>query len=44
MRYGTVPGRIVSITRDALQDKSGPYYLARIALLKTSIRTEDVHD
>lgn len=40
-RYGTVPGRIVSISRDAIQDKSGPYYLARIALLKTSVRTED---
>lgn len=40
-RYGTVPGRIVSISRDAIQDKAGPYYLARIALLKTTVETED---
>lgn len=40
-RYGTVPGRIVSISRDAIQDKAGPYYLARIALLKTSVEAED---
>jgi hemolysin D len=39
-RYGTVPGRIVSVSRDAIQDRTGPYYLARIALLKASIVTE----
>lgn len=41
-RYGSVPGRIVSISRDAVQDKDvGPYYVARIALAKASIGTEN---
>jgi hemolysin D len=40
-RYGTIPGRIVSISRDAIQDKSGPYFLARIAMSKSSIATEN---
>ena len=31
-RYGTVPGHIMSVSLDAIQDKAGPYYLARIAL------------
>jgi hemolysin D len=40
-RYGTVPGRIVSISRDAIQDnRSGPYYLARIALDRATMTTE----
>lgn len=39
-RYGTVPGHIVSVSRDAVQDDKGPaYYLARIALDR---RTLDV--
>lgn len=40
-KYGTVPGRILTISRDAVQDqKIGPYYLARISLLKMSVATE----
>jgi hemolysin D len=40
-RYGTVPGRILSISRDSIQDsRAGPYYLARIALDRTTIATE----
>jgi hemolysin D len=40
-RYGTVPGRILSISRDAIQDnRGGPYYLARIALDRTTVATE----
>lgn len=40
-RYGTVPGRIMSISRDAIQDeKVGPYYLARVALTRATIGTE----
>ncbi|ADG11521.1 HlyD family type I secretion periplasmic adaptor subunit [Caulobacter segnis] len=38
--YGTVPGRIVSISRDAVPDKDvGPYFLARIALERDRIDT-----
>ncbi|MDG2531544.1 HlyD family type I secretion periplasmic adaptor subunit [Caulobacter endophyticus] len=38
--YGTVPGRIVSISRDAVPDKdAGPYFLARIALERSRIDT-----
>jgi hemolysin D len=40
-RYGTVAGRISSISRDAIQDKrTGPYYLARIRLDRTTVMTE----
>jgi len=39
--YGTIPGRILTISRDAVPDKDiGPYFLARIALEKSSIDTE----
>jgi hemolysin D len=41
-RYGSVPGRILSISRDAAQDKDlGPYYVARIAFTSASIVTEN---
>lgn len=41
-RYGSVPGKILSISRDAVQDKDiGPYYVARIALKKANIDTEN---
>ena len=40
-RYGSVPGRILSISRDAVQDKDiGPYYVARVALSRSDIHTE----
>lgn len=40
-RYGTVQGRILSVSRDAVQDRQiGPYYVARIALDRAAIRTE----
>lgn len=39
--YGTIPGRIVSLSGDAIPDKDvGPYFLARIRLEKHSIMTE----
>jgi hemolysin D len=39
--YGTIPGRILTISRDAVPDKDiGPYFIARIALEKASIATE----
>lgn len=41
-RYGTVPGRIVSIATDAVDDrKLGPVYVARIALLQSTIDRGD---
>lgn len=37
-RYGTVPGRVVSISRDAVPDpKLGPTYVARVRLKQNSI-------
>jgi hemolysin D len=37
-RYGTVPGHIVSVSRDAVQEDKGPsYYVARIALDRRTI-------
>ena len=37
-RYGTIPGRVLSINHDAIQDKdSGAYYLARIRLDRSTI-------
>ncbi|MDR6115791.1 MULTISPECIES: HlyD family type I secretion periplasmic adaptor subunit [unclassified Sphingomonas] len=37
-RYGTVPGHILSVSRDAVtEEKSAPYYLARIALDRRTI-------
>jgi hemolysin D len=39
--YGTVPGHILTISRDAIQDsRAGPYYLARIALERTTMATK----
>jgi hemolysin D len=39
--YGTIPGRILSVSRDAVPDKDiGPYFLTRIALAQASIATE----
>lgn len=41
-RYGTVPGRIASIATDAVDDrKLGPVYVARIALLQSTIDRGD---
>ncbi|WP_232492746.1 HlyD family type I secretion periplasmic adaptor subunit [Novosphingobium kaempferiae] len=41
-QYGTIPGHIVSISGDAIPDKDvGPYFLARIALERRSIMTEN---
>lgn len=41
-RYGTIPGRIVSISTDAVDDrKLGPVYVARVALLKSTIDRGD---
>jgi len=41
-RYGTVPGRIESISTDAVDDKKlGPVYLARVALLRSTIDRGD---
>lgn len=40
-RFGTVPGRIVTISRDAVQDeKTPPYYVARIALDRRTIEAD----
>jgi hemolysin D len=39
-RYGAVPGRIVSFSHDAVQDRNGSYYVARIALSQRSISTD----
>ncbi|TWT13029.1 hypothetical protein [Reyranella sp. CPCC 100927] len=37
-RYGTIPGKVLSISRDAVQDgKKGLLYPARIALLRNTI-------
>ncbi|TWT13026.1 HlyD family type I secretion periplasmic adaptor subunit [Reyranella sp. CPCC 100927] len=37
-RYGTIPGKVLSISRDAVQDeKKGLLYPARIALLRSTI-------
>jgi hemolysin D len=42
-RYGTVPGRIQSISSDAIDDKKlGPIYVARIKLLRSTIDRGDV--
>lgn len=41
-RYGTVPGRIASISTDAVDDKKlGPVYMARVALLRSTINRGD---
>lgn len=41
-RYGTIPGRIESISSDSVDDKkSGPVYMARVALLQTTIDRGD---
>lgn len=41
-RYGTVPGRIQSISTDAVDDKKlGPVYIARVALLRSTINRGD---
>ncbi|MDB5701486.1 MAG: type secretion rane fusion protein HlyD family [Sphingomonadales bacterium] len=40
-KYGTVPGRILSISRDTVpDDKIGPYFIVRITLLQTVIQTD----
>lgn len=39
--YGTMPGKVVSVSQDAIKDdKLGLIYLARIRLLKTSIQSD----
>lgn len=41
-RYGTVPGRIESVSTDSVDDKKyGPVYLARIVLLQSVINRGD---
>ncbi len=41
-RYGTIPGRIVTVSSDAIDDKKlGPIYVARIALLRSKIDRGD---
>jgi len=41
-RYGTVPGEILSISRDAVpQDKAGLVYLARVRRARLSVRPEE---
>ncbi|MEV5032380.1 HlyD family type I secretion periplasmic adaptor subunit [Sphingobium sp. LMC3-1-1.1] len=41
-RYGTIAGRIESISTDAVDDKKmGPVYLARVALLRSTIDRGD---
>jgi hemolysin D len=41
-RYGTIPGRIASISSDAVDDKKlGPVYVARVALLQSKIDRGD---
>ena len=40
-RFGTVPGRVVSISHDSVPDsKLGPSYLARIKLQRASVQSE----
>lgn len=40
-RFGTVPGRIVSVSRDAVQDEKGPsYYMARIAMDQRTVTAD----
>lgn len=40
-RYGTVPGKVRSISRDAAQDKDlGPFYIATILLDRSLIDTD----
>ena len=40
-QYGTVPGRILSISPDAVDDrKLGPIYMARIELLRSAIQAD----
>ena len=37
-RYGTIPGKITSVSRDAVQDdKAGPYYPVRVSIARTHI-------
>ena len=41
-RYGTVPGRVISISPDAVaDDKLGPVYIVRVALERTGIDRGD---
>jgi hemolysin D len=41
-RYGTIPGRIESVSSDSVDDrKLGPVYLARVALLRSTIDRGD---
>lgn len=41
-RYGTIPGRIESISTDSIDDKKqGPIYLAKIALLRSVVNRGD---
>lgn len=41
-RYGTVPGRIESVSTDSVDDKKyGPVYVARIVLLQSTINRGD---
>lgn len=41
-RYGTIPGRIESVSSDAVDDKKlGPVYVARVKLLRTTIDRGD---
>lgn len=41
-RYGTIPGRIESVSTDSVDDKKlGPIYTARIALLRSTIDRGD---
>jgi hemolysin D len=41
-RYGTVPGRIETISSDAVDDKKlGPIYVAKVQLLKSAINRGD---
>jgi hemolysin D len=42
-RYGTVPGKVISISHDAIPDtKLGPTYLARIELQRSAITADGV--
>jgi hemolysin D len=37
-RYGTIPGRVVSLSRDAVPDpKLGPTYIARVRLARADL-------
>jgi hemolysin D len=41
-RYGTIPGRIESMSQDSVDDrKLGPVYVARVALLRSTIDRDD---